>query len=245
MFTSPRPWPVVTAAAELRLATIGPPQPAVPPDPDTWIGTLGSLPLLAQPGERWLYNTGAAVLGVLLARAAGQSLPDGQWSRPPAFPDGAAGLISTADDLLTFARSALPTAPSAGLARAARAPPRGAARPGRRTAAAGRSRRGRGRAHSGPSLGRHADDQPRRLRHRIGTARRVLRSRSHRPHRGDPPGRRHALCGRRRCHRDPTTAAVAANWLVDQRWPRSMSVFSTPLGPGPPRARADADNWLV
>lgn len=150
MFTSPRPWPVVTAAAELRLATIGPPQPAVPPDPDTWIGALGSLPLLAQPGERWLYNTGAAVLGVLLARAAGQSLPDvlrtriveplglrdtafwtadtdrlasayqptsdglhiwdppdGQWSRPPAFPDGAAGLISTADDLLAFARMLL------------------------------------------------------------------------------------------------------------------------------------------
>jgi CubicO group peptidase (beta-lactamase class C family) len=150
MFTSPRPWPVVTAAAELRLATIGPPQPVVTADPDTWIGALGSLPLLAQPGERWLYNTGTAVLGVLLARAAGQSLPDvlrtriveplglrdtafwtadtdqlasayqptsdglhiwdlpdGQWSRPPAFPDGAAGLISTADDLLAFARMLL------------------------------------------------------------------------------------------------------------------------------------------
>jgi CubicO group peptidase (beta-lactamase class C family) len=33
--------------------------------------------------------------------------PDGQWSRPPAFPDGAAGLISTADDLLAFARMLL------------------------------------------------------------------------------------------------------------------------------------------
>jgi CubicO group peptidase (beta-lactamase class C family) len=30
--------------------------------------------------------------------------PDGQWSRPPAFADGAAGLVSTADDLLAFAR---------------------------------------------------------------------------------------------------------------------------------------------
>jgi CubicO group peptidase (beta-lactamase class C family) len=30
--------------------------------------------------------------------------PDGQWSRPPRFPDGAAGLVSTADDLLAFAR---------------------------------------------------------------------------------------------------------------------------------------------
>ena len=28
--------------------------------------------------------------------------PGGQWSRPPAFPDGAAGLVSTADDLLAF-----------------------------------------------------------------------------------------------------------------------------------------------
>src|SRR5690242_13628872 len=72
MFTSPGPWPVVAAAAELRLATIGPPDPPVPPDPDTWIAALGSLPLLAQPGERWMYNTGAQVLGVLAARAAGR-----------------------------------------------------------------------------------------------------------------------------------------------------------------------------
>jgi CubicO group peptidase (beta-lactamase class C family) len=30
--------------------------------------------------------------------------PDGSWSRPPAFEDGAAGLVSTVDDLLAFAR---------------------------------------------------------------------------------------------------------------------------------------------
>jgi CubicO group peptidase (beta-lactamase class C family) len=30
--------------------------------------------------------------------------PDGAWSRPPRFADGASGLISTADDLLAFAR---------------------------------------------------------------------------------------------------------------------------------------------
>jgi len=30
--------------------------------------------------------------------------PDGKWSRPPAFDDGAAGLVSTVDDLLAFAR---------------------------------------------------------------------------------------------------------------------------------------------
>ncbi|MGH9173478.1 MAG: serine hydrolase domain-containing protein, partial [Vicinamibacterales bacterium] len=40
--------------------------------PDEWIGALGSLPLIHQPGERWLYHTGSDVLGVLIARASGQ-----------------------------------------------------------------------------------------------------------------------------------------------------------------------------
>ncbi len=150
MFAAATPWPVMAAEAELRLATLGPPDPAAQPDPDTWIAGLGSLPLLAQPGERWLYNTGASVLGVLLARAACQPLgevlrtrifeplgmtdtafwaadtsrlatsyrpvpgglavwdePDGAWSQPPAFGDAASGLVSTADDLLAFARMLL------------------------------------------------------------------------------------------------------------------------------------------
>ena len=76
MFTSPTPLPIVEAANALQLATIGPPNPDVQPDPETWIANLGSLPLLAQPGERWLYNTGAQVLGVLLARAAGEPFTD-------------------------------------------------------------------------------------------------------------------------------------------------------------------------
>lgn len=150
MFMAPSPWPVVAAAAELELGTIGPPDPTVAPDPDTWIARLGSLPLIAQPGERWLYNTGAHVLGVLAARAAGREVgdvlrtrlfeplgmrdtsfwttepdrlataymptpdglvvidpPAGKWSSPPRFPDTAAGLVSTADDLLAFARMLL------------------------------------------------------------------------------------------------------------------------------------------
>ncbi|HZH15316.1 MAG TPA: serine hydrolase domain-containing protein [Archangium sp.] len=37
---------------------------------------LGSLPLMHQPGEVWMYDTGLTVLGVLLARAAGQPLED-------------------------------------------------------------------------------------------------------------------------------------------------------------------------
>jgi CubicO group peptidase (beta-lactamase class C family) len=76
MYRWPERFPVVAAAEELHLAALGLPDPAGPPDPDTWIKSLGSLPLIAQPGEAWLYNTGAAVLGVLLARAAGQSFAD-------------------------------------------------------------------------------------------------------------------------------------------------------------------------
>ena len=150
MFGGSRPWPVVAASDELRLSTIGPGLPDVQPEPDTWIAGLGSLPLLAQPGERWMYNTGASVLGVLLARATGQPFgdvlrtrlfeplrmrntalwtsetdrlatayvakpeglvvwdePDGQWSRPPAFGDGACGIVSTAEDLFAFSRMLL------------------------------------------------------------------------------------------------------------------------------------------
>ena len=147
MFMAPEPWPVVAAVAERGLPTFGPPDPAWPLGPDDWMAALGGLPLLAQPGDRWLYNTGASALGVLAARAAGDALPEllerrllgplamrdtafwtadaarlatayvatpeglqvwdepaGKWHRPPAFPDGAAGLVSTADDLLAFAR---------------------------------------------------------------------------------------------------------------------------------------------
>jgi CubicO group peptidase (beta-lactamase class C family) len=76
MLATSEPWPVVAAADALRLATFGPPAPDVQPAPDVWIAGLGSLPLICQPGERWLYNTGASVLGVLLARAAGTPLAD-------------------------------------------------------------------------------------------------------------------------------------------------------------------------
>src|SRR4029077_14621617 len=55
---------------ERELSTFGPPQPATTPDPDTWMARLGELPLLAQPGERWLYQSGSQVLGVLASRAA-------------------------------------------------------------------------------------------------------------------------------------------------------------------------------
>ncbi|WP_408964303.1 serine hydrolase [Nonomuraea angiospora] len=43
------------------------------PDPDEWMRRLSTLPLMCQPGERWLYNLGDDVLGVLVARVTGQS----------------------------------------------------------------------------------------------------------------------------------------------------------------------------
>ena len=43
-------------------------------DPDEWMARLGRLPLAHQPGEGWMYHTGADVLGVLIARASGQPL---------------------------------------------------------------------------------------------------------------------------------------------------------------------------
>nr|WP_304438212.1 serine hydrolase domain-containing protein [Cellulomonas sp. Root137] len=132
---------------------VGPPAPQQSPAPDEWMRVVGSVPLAAQPGARWLYNTGAQVLGVLVARAAGRPLPellaerlldplgmvdtgfhvppdrlgrfgrqwlgadvydevDGQWARPPAFPDAASGLVSTVADLHAFATS-LRAAPQA------------------------------------------------------------------------------------------------------------------------------------
>jgi CubicO group peptidase (beta-lactamase class C family) len=64
------PCPVNDAAEPLALS-VGPPAPQQPPEPDEWMRRLSTLPLMCQPGERWLYHTGADVLGVLIARASG------------------------------------------------------------------------------------------------------------------------------------------------------------------------------
>jgi CubicO group peptidase (beta-lactamase class C family) len=68
-FEAPWPQPLLTAMGDLGLGS-GPPEPQVPPEPDEWMRRLSTLPLLHQPGERWLYHVGADVLGVLVARAA-------------------------------------------------------------------------------------------------------------------------------------------------------------------------------
>ena len=70
----PDTYPIQTAEQELQLGTLGPPWPPTPHTPDEWIRHFASLPLMHQPGEQWMYNTGSTVLGILLERAAGQPL---------------------------------------------------------------------------------------------------------------------------------------------------------------------------
>ncbi len=153
LLAPPDAYPILRATRERGIDS-GPPSPASDPTPDEWLRRLGELPLMRQPGEAWLYNTPFDVLGVLVARAAGQPLEqflrerifeplgmrdtgfsvpadkqgrfaacystngesgaqelydaaDGQWSRPPAFPSGAGGLVSTADDYLAFGQMLL------------------------------------------------------------------------------------------------------------------------------------------
>jgi CubicO group peptidase (beta-lactamase class C family) len=50
---------------------------------DEFMQRLGRLPLAHQPGERWLYHMSAEILGVLIARVAGQSL--GEFLRDRIF----------------------------------------------------------------------------------------------------------------------------------------------------------------
>ena len=52
------------------LSTIG--EPAL----DEYVRRLGALPLVHQPGERWMYETAADVTGALIARATGMTFGD-------------------------------------------------------------------------------------------------------------------------------------------------------------------------
>lgn len=67
------PYPIIQRAEQLGLA-MAQPDPRTPHDPDEWIARFATLPLMYQPGEHWQYNAGSLVLGVLVARAAGQPL---------------------------------------------------------------------------------------------------------------------------------------------------------------------------
>jgi CubicO group peptidase (beta-lactamase class C family) len=61
----------------IRDYKIGGDRPMLPndyPPTDEWLKRLGSLPWLAQPGERWMYHVSGDVLGILIARVSGQTL---------------------------------------------------------------------------------------------------------------------------------------------------------------------------
>jgi CubicO group peptidase (beta-lactamase class C family) len=73
MMAPPDAYPILQAANEQQIG-MGPPSPSSMPAPEEWMRRLGSLPLMHQPGEQWMYNTGSDVLGVLIARASGQPL---------------------------------------------------------------------------------------------------------------------------------------------------------------------------
>jgi CubicO group peptidase (beta-lactamase class C family) len=71
VFADPAGSPLLQRMTELEVA----PGPRLfSHSPDEFMRRIGSLPLVHQPGERWLYHTGLDVAGVLIARASGMSL---------------------------------------------------------------------------------------------------------------------------------------------------------------------------
>jgi CubicO group peptidase (beta-lactamase class C family) len=69
----PPRYPIQQAMAEAGIGS-GPILPAHAPD--ELMKRFGSLPLVHQPGERWLYDSGSDILGVLISRVAGTSLEE-------------------------------------------------------------------------------------------------------------------------------------------------------------------------
>jgi CubicO group peptidase (beta-lactamase class C family) len=70
----PGTYPIQKLIRDYRIGGDGPMLPPQQPTMDEWLRRLGSLPLLAQPGERWMYHVSGDVLGALIARVSGQSL---------------------------------------------------------------------------------------------------------------------------------------------------------------------------
>jgi len=70
----PDKYPIQKLIREYRIGGDGPLLPSQMPGTEEWLQKLGSLPLLAQPGERWMYQVSSDVLGVLIGRVSGQSL---------------------------------------------------------------------------------------------------------------------------------------------------------------------------
>jgi CubicO group peptidase (beta-lactamase class C family) len=66
----PAKYPIQKAMTEASVAP-GPMLAAI--TADELMKRFGSLPLLHQPGEKWMYHSGSDILGVLIARVSGQS----------------------------------------------------------------------------------------------------------------------------------------------------------------------------
>jgi len=66
-------YPIVKEATKLGVLH-GPPNPAKHVGLEEWLAQLASLPNMHQPGERWMYELGAELLGVVIARASGEPL---------------------------------------------------------------------------------------------------------------------------------------------------------------------------
>jgi CubicO group peptidase (beta-lactamase class C family) len=69
----PPKYPIQKAIADAGFAP-GPKAPDL--TNDAYMSKVGSVPLIYQPGTRWLYHTGSDLLGVLVARASDKSLGD-------------------------------------------------------------------------------------------------------------------------------------------------------------------------
>lgn len=83
----PGTYPIQQAMEDAGLAA-GPWGP--PFGTEEWIKRLAGLPLVHQPGEKWMYHTSADVLGVLMSRAAGEPLDEllaGRLLRPLGMAD--------------------------------------------------------------------------------------------------------------------------------------------------------------
>src|SRR4029077_4305220 len=76
-------YPIQKFIREYRIGGDGQMLPSQAPGMEEWLQKLGSLPWMAQPGERWMYHVSADVLGVLIARVSGQSL--GKFMRDRIF----------------------------------------------------------------------------------------------------------------------------------------------------------------
>src|SRR5947207_2850499 len=69
----PNTYPIQKLIREYRIGGDGPMLPSQAPGTEEWLQKLGSLPWMAQPGERWMYQVSGDVLGALIARVSGQS----------------------------------------------------------------------------------------------------------------------------------------------------------------------------